>query len=203
MGLQRSCKFRGPRRCLQAGLLAFAMVSGISACALLFKTNVTDLALVDVSWVGIDRSPHRLSQANRPGLLVRFQTRQDLAKAAVEDELMYVDAKIANCATGNKAGWSPVFRQGVEVLEARRSGGWLSTARSDIHLYEIWFDYSFHEHPQDLCLELEGAPYMGLGRGLTSDILVIPKESIAAALRDFRRKRPASDNVIDEAPAAK
>ena len=83
--------------------------------------------------------------------------------------------------------YAPKVRGGDDA--ARRA------ATKVIYLYHIWFHYksdrsideyaayNLLEDPQDVCIAAEGDPMLGMGVGVSTNKVVVPRDAIAAALK--------------------
>jgi hypothetical protein len=174
----------------------------LTGCAFLFKARVDDLRLAEVRPVSIGE-PASGVPAERKFVTVSVVTDYDLASMAEHRDIENLHADITYCGTADKVAWARIY-------EGRReAGGWSSTPDADRHsalarstgrgphLYSISFtyrslahrsgggfvDYDLRKHPQDLCVVIDGAPYMAVGTGLESNTVVVPMQAITDAFQ--------------------
>jgi hypothetical protein len=179
----------------------------LTGCAFLFKARVDDIRLAEVRPVSVGEPASGEAppspQADRKFLTVSVVTDHDLASMAEHHDVENLHADITYCGTADKVAWARVYEGRREV------GGWPSTPdtgrHSSVagstgrgpHLYSISFtyrslahrsgggfvDYDLRKHPQDLCVVIDGMPYMAVGSGLQSNTVVVPMQAISDAFQ--------------------
>jgi hypothetical protein len=191
-----------------------AMLLILSGCAFFFNTSVDDMRTTDVSLVKIANLPRDWglpSQDDRMVLLITVKTAYDMRQAAEMRDLSTLHAEIDSCSDSTISAWSRVWDSygpiGFSVAEFGNHSLHSSTAAAsnlNEHSYKIWFnyktighwrygrnvDYNLAERPRDICMKIRAVPYMGVGTGLISNIVVIPKRQIAEVLRPIQGHDP-------------
>jgi hypothetical protein len=182
------------------------------------KSQVNDLKVAEVRLVVADEAandaPTQFPQSEPDVLLVSLATDRDIGTMAADRELMNIHADVSFCGTADKLAWARVYegRRALDgqahspdpVPSASAPAGNVKTP----HTYRIWFayhtllhhsggryvDYDLRKDPRDICVMIEGMPYMGIGTGLASNALMIPKGVIIDALaREPSQPRGSAD----------
>jgi hypothetical protein len=177
-----------------------------TGCSFPLQQGPSDLRLVKVELVdcrGLQDCYTR--QPGRKVLLITLETHRDLG-ADFEDTgtLARVDAR--TCSRGSPATkiymeapqfWRvdpyELLIKGDQAVAAARAAA--QPQKGQPYLYRIWFDYKSSrsdfgfgaydllENPQNVCLAILGTPAFGVGYGVSTNEVVVPRDSIATALK--------------------
>lgn len=183
---------------------AFAICIGMSACALLPGPNLHNLKLASVNTIDRNQPADVASGIespwpDRPVLVVNFTAERDLAAYAKQYEY-----NIGNDMSFCQDDEMDVFRElqndpyifdAAGKVDAYRKNSFPKFSAPDSVTYHIYvaikpvqlagrtiFDYDLRSNPEDICIQLRGGNM--LGDTFTSNIIVVPKAAIIAALAD-------------------
>ncbi len=190
-------------------ILGWAALMLAAGCSSLFTDRLSDLTPSNISLVDAATAPGNWSaEAGRKVLLVTLSTSRNLG-AMIIDLGVEPEVRVRTCSPD--APSLPISAAGPYYQGLRLTGHMSAAEKSDYaalagrlplgqpYQYQVWFDervagrsggwfgsstpgYDLREHPQDVCISIEGSPDMGLGVGLASNEAVVSKASIARAL---------------------
>lgn len=155
----------------------------LSGCATIFKDVVKDVHFSGVSLISANDAPFDSKmppQQDRKVLLVSLTTGRDLESAAQDHDIFALHADVFYCDTKEKVSWSGVYA--VPPPGSDSYHVWFDYY-SLVHFADDYVQYDLRRNPKDLCLTISGNPYMGLGVGLLTNTVVIPRQAIIDALR--------------------
>ena len=189
-------------------LLSWAVMVLGSGCSLLIKQGPADLRYAGISLVDFADAPGGLSgRPDRKVLVVTVATNRDLG-ADIFDTGAIVDIRARTCSPDSPSlkigAIGPFYRDmdlGMLLPEerARYSSLIAEAPKGEPYPYRFWFDYRWNgerylvngvpddsydllKNPQDVCASIEGNPYMGVGIGVSTNTVTIPKQAIVDAL---------------------
>jgi hypothetical protein len=181
----------------------------LASCSFLLRTDVDDARVTRVALRQYDELGqqwrNKRPQPGRRVLAVSFSTSYDIGSLTFERGL-FLGGDITLCSTREKI--FPVFvsYSGIEIVSGSDERGYRSAIQKlrpgEPFTYDVWFDvkmdrpfsnpgyvsFNLSAKPQDVCVALSGHPYMGIGVGLTSNPIVVPRDLIEAALANSPRE---------------
>jgi len=178
------------------------MVFG-TGCSLIVKQGPSDLRFVQVSLVNDGGTTGGQGAQRRPKVLVvTLASERDLS-ADFEKTGAYPRVDARTCSAGSPSvrilaqfphfgeldpyEYAPAVRQADDAARAATS--------KVIYFYHVSFDakfdrafdeftvYDLRKDPQDVCITIGGNPYLGIGVGVSTNKVVVPRDAIAAALK--------------------
>lgn len=190
---------------LGAIFLASWAVMIATGCSFLLKQGPSELRFRDVSLVYCSEAPGcGGGPPDRRVLVVTLVTSRDLG-ADIFDSGAAILVRVRTCS-----GDSPTLEfpaAGPYYEDVKLDGYGFSAPRLNYEAliakqpkgtpfaYQIWFDpkneresrnwslYDLEKQPRDLCITIGGNPYMGLGTGVSTNEVKIPKAAIVGALK--------------------
>lgn len=180
-----------------------------TGCSFVLRQGPSDLRFVKVTLVDLDDAPgHWGHQPGRRVLLVTFATYRDLG-ADVFETGSITGVRANTCTPGLPPvaieAMGPYFEDiGLWLLPADEYPAYealvAKVPKGKPYLYQVFFDYrvdpeqraltnmpigiyDLRRDPQVICISIEGNPYFGVGWGVSSNRVVIPKDAIAEALK--------------------
>jgi hypothetical protein len=176
-----------------------------TGCSFLLQQGPSDLRFRDVSLIYCSQAPGCSGgSSDRKVLVVTLVTNRDLG-ADIFDSRATIIVRARTCSRSSPAieigAMGPYYgdmkldgyefnapRLNYETLVAKQPKGTPFT-------YKIWFEpkeeresqtwppYDLGKQPRDICISIDGNPYMGLGMGVSTNEVRIPEAAIAATLK--------------------
>jgi hypothetical protein len=181
------------------------MVFG-TGCSFFLQQGPSDLRLTKVSLVDCSSLPR--CYGNQPGrkvLLLTLETYRDLG-ADFHDTGAFAHVDARTCSSGSPATkiymaapnfWNVSYYdaalKGQQAVDAARNAA--RPPKGKPYVYQILFDYrsdrsdygfgpyDLLKNPENICLTIAGMPSMGVGFGVSTNEVIVPRDSIAEALK--------------------
>jgi hypothetical protein len=198
---------------LSAFAASWAVMTFGTGCSAILKQGPSDLRLVslDLADESAATGEKRLGSSDRLVLVATLATDRDIGEIIFRNGAFpWIDAHICgrDPSTSEIVMFGPYY-QGLdigsfmtEVEKSHYASLVAAKPKGQPFFYKLWFDYEWNslagnsassrrfEHdlqrdPQDICLTILGHPYAGIGVGLSTNGVVIPKSAIVEALRDL------------------
>ncbi|WP_445680119.1 hypothetical protein [Radicibacter daui] len=183
-------------------LIAASAFLALTGCAFLINTHVDDLKLNGVSLVDVTKIARDFpAHSQRKVLLISLFSQSNIAQISASHDLNNLGANVGFCHTSQIATRSRIYQAGHQLGPFLDESEKRKLATEELskngYIYEIWLDYrtlgrrsggdavdyDLSINPKDLCIVIQGNPYMAVGTGLITNTVVIPKQMIMAALR--------------------
>jgi hypothetical protein len=184
-------------------LVSWAVMVFGTGCSLIVRQGPSDLRFVQVALANSGGTTGGQSAQRRPKVLVvTLATEHDLS-ADFEKTGAYPRVDARTCSRDSTPvrifaqlprfgeldpyEYAPQVRQADDVVRA--------TASKLTYFYHVSFDdksdrafdeftvYDLRKDPQGVCITIGGNPYLGIGVGVSTNKVVVPRDAIAAALR--------------------
>jgi len=188
---------------LSVFLVSWAVMVFGTGCSLIFKQGPSDLRFVQVTVANRGgTTAGKNTPLAPPVLVVTLASERDLS-ADFEKTGAYPRVDVRTCSRGSTpvkiVAQLPPFREldpyeyAPQVRQADDAAR--AAASKVIYFYHVSFDsrsdqpfdefaaYDLRKDPQDVCITIEGNPYLGIGVGVSTNKVVVSRDAIAAALK--------------------